>query len=228
MQIDCDNICLLKDHMEPKFRRDRSSNCGGSQTSPSVGNQGRTARNPSKQFDETKVNSKAKTETVKAIHTVNDETFEQFSREVDLINTARDAWIDSITSGKPFDITKPCLACGEMGHTFQDCPILENLAFLWRHFINSQMNAVQNQKMLHEAVAKLANTHDCDGGSKLISLKVQRTCASQSNQGAFQFFQFINLNPNWQRQSHNDHWESEIKTHTLQTAKPRAIERCVS
>ena len=67
-----------------------------------------------------------------------------------------------------------------------------------------------------------------DGGSKLTSLKVQRTCASQSNQGAFQFFQFINLNPNWQRQSHNDHWESEIKTHATQTVEPRAIVRHVS
>ena len=59
-----------------------------------------------------------KTETIKAIDTVNDETFKQFSGEVDLINTARDAWINSITSGKPFDITEPCLVCGETGHTF--------------------------------------------------------------------------------------------------------------
>ena len=87
------------------------------------------------------------------MHTIADETFEQFSREVDLINIARDAWVNSITSGKPFDITKPCLACGETGHTFQDCAILKNLAFLWRYFIDSQMNAARNQKMLHEAMA---------------------------------------------------------------------------
>ena len=90
---------------------------------------------------------------LEAAHTIEDETFEQFSREADLVNIARDAWINSITSGKPFNITKSCLACKEMGHTFQDCPILKNLAFLWRHFINGWMNVVQNQKMLHEAMA---------------------------------------------------------------------------
>ena len=36
------------------------------------------------------------------------------------------------------------------------------------------------------------------------------------------------LNPNWQRQSHNDRCKSVVKTHTMQTSKPWAAVRCVS
>jgi len=40
---------------------------------------------------------------------------------------------------------------------------------------------LDDSEQVLELSDKLANTRDCDGGSKLISLEVRRTCASQSN-----------------------------------------------
>ena len=72
---------FLEDHMEPKFQRDRHSS--------SAGNHSGAAQNPLKQLDQTKGNAKLKMEQTKAINSIDNETFEQFNQEVDLIKTAK-------------------------------------------------------------------------------------------------------------------------------------------
>ena len=44
--------------------------------------------------------------------------------------------INKAVYGNAFDVTKdPCLACGQSGHTFNDCPVLQNTEFLRKHYI---------------------------------------------------------------------------------------------
>ena len=52
----------------------------------------------------------------------------------------RDCYVHALSSGHSttFDTTRPCLACGKPGHTFDDCPVLKNIDFLRRHFIAFQ------------------------------------------------------------------------------------------
>ena len=113
---------FTKDCIEPKVQRER--------TSPSAGDHRRTAWNPLKRFNGNKGNTEPKTEHMKAIDSIDDEVFKQFSQEVDIINTAGDAWMHAITLEKQFDISDPCAACGETRYTFQDCKLLNNLPFL--------------------------------------------------------------------------------------------------
>ena len=89
---------------------------------------------------------------MKEIHSINDDVFDQFSEEVDLIDATREAWIHALTSGKPFDVTNHCGVCRKAGHAFEDCKLLKSITFLWRHLMNSQMNVARNQKMIREAM----------------------------------------------------------------------------
>ena len=94
-----------------------------------------------------------KTEQTKESHAIDDDSFGQFSQEVDLIIAARDAWIHSLTSSQPFDTSTPCRVCGETGHTFEDCEPLKNIPFMRKYIINNQMNLARNQRMIAEAMA---------------------------------------------------------------------------
>ena len=98
-----------------------------------------------------------KTEQTKDIHSIKNGIFDQFSVELDLINATREAWIHSLTSGKPFAMTDTCGACRKTGHTFKNCELLKNVTFLQRCLTNSQMNAARNQKMTGEAMANQSN-----------------------------------------------------------------------
>ena len=73
------------------------------------------------------------------------------------MNATREAWIHALPLGKPFDMTDPCGVCGKTGHAFEDYKPLKNIPFLQRHLTNSQTNALQNQKMIGEAMANQSN-----------------------------------------------------------------------
>ena len=90
---------------------------------------------------------------MKETHSTDNEVFGQFSRDVDLIVSARDAWVHALASDQPFDTSKPCRVCGETGHTFDDCELLKNITFLCKHITNSQMNSARNQRMTAKAAA---------------------------------------------------------------------------
>ena len=122
-----------------------------------------------------------KTEQMKEIHSINNDIFDQFSKEVDLINATRKAWIHALTSGKPFDMTDPCRVCRKTGHTFKDCKPLKNVTFLQRHLTNSQMNAAQNQKMIGEAMAN----QSCKGINQLMNAAAAVDTEEEEQEMAF-------------------------------------------
>ena len=54
-----------------------------------------------------------------------------------------------MVSGKQFDTSRPCAACGKPGHTFDDCPVLNDVDFPRKHHIGFQLflgkqNTVEN------------------------------------------------------------------------------------
>ena len=46
-----------------------------------------------------------------------------------------DKYINALRTRQRFDTTRPCLACNVTGHTFDDCPVLKNIEFLWKHYL---------------------------------------------------------------------------------------------
>ena len=50
-----------------------------------------------------------------------------------------DCYINAITSGTTFDTTRPCAVCNKAGHTFDDCPVLQNVEFLCKHYIQFKL-----------------------------------------------------------------------------------------
>ena len=40
-----------------------------------------------------------------------------------------------------FDVSKPCAMCTKSGHTFEHCPLLNDIQFLKQHFIKYKLNA---------------------------------------------------------------------------------------
>ena len=40
-----------------------------------------------------------------------------------------------------FDVSKPCAMCNKPGHTFEHCPLLNDIQFLKQHFIKYKLNA---------------------------------------------------------------------------------------
>ena len=40
-----------------------------------------------------------------------------------------------------FDVSKPCAMCNKPGHTFEHCPLLNDIQFLKQHFIKFKLNA---------------------------------------------------------------------------------------
>ena len=53
-----------------------------------------------------------------------------------------------MASNEQFDTSRPCAACGKTGHTFDDCPVLNDVDFLRKHHIGFQLflerNAVED------------------------------------------------------------------------------------
>ena len=52
--------------------------------------------------------------------------------------------VDAMASGKQFDMSQPCAACGKPGHTFDDCPVLNNVDFLRKHCIQFRLFLKRN------------------------------------------------------------------------------------
>ena len=55
-----------------------------------------------------------------------------------------DRYVNAISSGgvtltTPFDTTRPCAVCDKAGHTFDDCPVLQNVKFLCKHYIQFKL-----------------------------------------------------------------------------------------
>lgn len=58
---------------------------------------------------------------------------------MEIFTGIRDNYIRAISAGSTFDTSRPCVACGKTGHSFDGCPILNNIEFLRRHFIGFQL-----------------------------------------------------------------------------------------
>ena len=48
-------------------------------------------------------------------------------------------YVNAITSTVSFDTSKPCAVCDKAGHTFNDCPVLQNVDFLQKHYIQFKL-----------------------------------------------------------------------------------------
>ena len=63
---------------------------------------------------------------------------------------------------REFDTSKPCLVCNKSGHTFDDCPILNNIAHLKKHYISWKMflarTARQQEEINHDNTVNLLET----------------------------------------------------------------------
>ena len=44
-----------------------------------------------------------------------------------------DRYVHAISSAATFDTSRPCVVCDKTGHTFDDCPVLQNVEFLCKH-----------------------------------------------------------------------------------------------
>ena len=50
-----------------------------------------------------------------------------------------DCCVNAIHTGANFDTTRPCAVCNKAGHTFDDCPVLQNVDFLRKHCIQFKL-----------------------------------------------------------------------------------------
>ena len=50
-----------------------------------------------------------------------------------------DKYINAIASAGTFDTSRPCAVCDKPGHTFDDCPVLQNVEFLRKHYIQFKL-----------------------------------------------------------------------------------------
>ena len=75
----------------------------------------------------------------------NSEAFEQY------IDNYQNAVINNVnTDPRSFDTSKPCLVCGQSGHTFENCGVLNNLAYLQRHYISWKIYLAKSHKRQQE------------------------------------------------------------------------------
>ena len=69
---------------------------------------------------------------------------------------------DNLQEGA-FDTTRPCAVCKKPGHTFDDCPVLNNVGFLKQHFIQYKLfQNKQEANMPHTADVNRVTFADCD------------------------------------------------------------------
>lgn len=48
-------------------------------------------------------------------------------------------YVNAIATTATFDTSKPCAVCDKPGHTFDDCPVLQNVEFLRKHYIQFKL-----------------------------------------------------------------------------------------
>ena len=56
---------------------------------------------------------------------------------------------------RSFDTSKPCLVCGQLGHTFKKCGVLNNLAYLQRHYISWKICLAKARKQQQEVLTNM-------------------------------------------------------------------------
>ena len=77
----------------------------------------------------------------------NSEAFEQY------IDNYQNAVINNVnTNPRSFNTSKLCLVCGQSGHTFENCGVLNNLAYLQRHYISWQIYLAKSHKQQQEVL----------------------------------------------------------------------------
>ena len=77
----------------------------------------------------------------------NSEAFETY------IDNYQNAVINNVnTDPRSFDTSKPCLVCGQSGHTFDNCGVLNNLAYMQRHYISWKIYLAKAHKRQQEAL----------------------------------------------------------------------------
>ena len=57
----------------------------------------------------------------------------------DTFNHIADKYVNAISLTSSFDTTRPCAVCNKPGHTFDDCPVLQNVNFLHKHYIQFKL-----------------------------------------------------------------------------------------
>ena len=52
-----------------------------------------------------------------------------------------DSYVNAISTNNAsaFDTSRPCAVCDKPGHTFDDCPVLQNVDFLRKHYIQFKL-----------------------------------------------------------------------------------------
>ena len=57
----------------------------------------------------------------------------------DAFNHIHDKYVNAISSTSSFNTTRPCAVCDKPGHTFDDCPVLQNVDFLLKLYIQFKL-----------------------------------------------------------------------------------------
>ena len=80
----------------------------------------------------------------------NSKAFEQY------INNQQNAVINNVnTDPRSFNTSKPCLVRRQSGHTFKKCGVLNNLAYLQRHYISWKIYLAKAHKRQQEALTNM-------------------------------------------------------------------------
>ena len=67
------------------------------------------------------------------------------------IENYKDAVINNVNRDpRAFDTSKPCLVCNKTGHTFDECPILNNVPLLRKHYISWKIYLAKESRRLME------------------------------------------------------------------------------
>ena len=81
------------------------------------------------------------------------------AEDVELTSRQYSAAVNSVQADpRKFSSTSPCVVCLETGHSFADCPVLNDIPFLKKHHIAYCANQRRLQKMMttRAAVNRLA------------------------------------------------------------------------
>ena len=72
-----------------------------------------------------------------------------------------DKYVNTIASTASFDTLRPCAVCDKAGHTFDDCPVLQNVEFLQKHYIQFKL-FLKKQSATTATINQVQVTEDAD------------------------------------------------------------------
>ena len=72
-----------------------------------------------------------------------------------------DKYVNAIASTPSFDTSRPCAVCDKAGHTFDDCPVLQNVEFLQTHYIQFKL-FLKKQSVATATINQVQVAEDAD------------------------------------------------------------------